>query len=758
MNRGIAGIIPAPKLVEPVGERFPIDGRTVVLAAPGGTGDLDCARRLARELGDMTRIGVPVVTGEPPRGTRAIRIATAVAGGWAGRAARSLGVTRGNPGREGYALTVRRDAVTVAGSDRAGTLYGAATLLELVERRNLGFWIPGVSIRDWPDFPVRGVHVYVPGKDLVPFFRRYMERFLLRHKFNTMILEVGGGARLDRHPEIAAGWARTVEEMYAHGERTWLTGESCPLGPGNRFQDSTHRGIGGGAYLEARELSVLCREARSMNIEVIPEVQSLSHVYYLACPHREIAEVKRAMFPDSYCPSDPRSYRLYFDVLDEYLAITGARAVHIGHDEWRAGGLCPRCRRKHTGDLFARDVIKIWRHLTERGRDLWMWGDHFVTRHNERGRSNGSASPAGGRGGRVWYDYPSTTGAREKVSRATRTRPITITHWSWSMGADTDRQLADAGFRIVYGNFDGRAMRKGWETRSVGTGILGAAVSSWCAMDEFEIGKMHVAAAAYAANLAWSRRCPPAGEIDRTVAGRLPDIASRLGARPLSTASSPSNRRLVPLDISRAGNAPLAGAGWDLSPLSGLEAMVGRVPVKIGRGGRACVAVRRPDDPGTRLPDAVSIPLGRAVQALVFWHVTSGPGGRTLHAGDSTHFPRESSDLVAVYEVGYADGLVLPVECRYAGNIAAWNAPASAALYHAPHHLLWRAPGDPGAAIVCGHEWRNPRADVVISNIRMKGCRRRAQERGAPTPAVILLALTAVGKPRLSDYREGPRD
>ena len=779
-------VMPEPKRIEPTGERFAIDGRTVVTAPAGRPADLTCARRLARSLADLTGIGVPVTIGEPPRGTRAIRVATVGAGGWAGRAARALGVTKDDPGREGYVLTVRRNAVTVIGSDSAGALYGASTLLELVGGRDLGCWIEGCRVRDWPDFPVRGVHVYIPGRDQIPYFRRYMERFLLRYKFNTMILEVGGGARLDRHPEIATGWARTVREMYAHGERIWRTGESCPLGPGNRFQDSTHRGIGGGAYIEASDLSALCREARAMNISVIPEVQSLSHVYYLACPHREIAEVGRALFPDSYCPSDPRSYRLYFDVLDEYLAITGARAVHIGHDEWRAGGLCPRCRRKHTGDLFARDVTRIWRHLAARGRDLWMWGDHFVTKHNELGRSHGgashaggrgkrglpTASHAGGRGGPVWYDYPSTLGARAKVSRATRSRPITITNWSWSMGVETDRQLADAGFRIVYGNFDGHAMRPGWEARSSAPGILGAAVSSWCAMDEFELGKMHVAAAAYAANLLWSRRCPPAGEIDKTVAGRLPDIASRLGVRPLPTESSPTDRRLVPLDLSRSANAPLSGPGWDLGPLSGRTESVGRVPVRIGKGRRACVAVRRPDDAKTRLPSAgasdagerlalpaaVSILMGRAVQGLVFWHATSGPGGRTVHAGDSTHFPRESSDLVAVYEVEFADALVLPVECRYAENIASWNAPVSSSLYWAPHHLVWRVPGGRDDTVICGHEWRNPRADVVIRAIRFKGCRRRAQEPGAPTPAVILLALTAVEKPRLSDYRAGTRD
>ena len=63
---------------------------------------------------------------------------------------------------EGYVLGIGRGAdgqarVVLAGVDTTGTFYAAQTLRQLVVPRRGRTWLPGVSIRDWPTMPLRGV-------------------------------------------------------------------------------------------------------------------------------------------------------------------------------------------------------------------------------------------------------------------------------------------------------------------------------------------------------------------------------------------------------------------------------------------------------------------------------------------------------------------------------------------------------------------------------------------------------------------------
>ena len=91
-----------------------------------------------------------------------------------------------------------------------------------------------------------------------------MRDLLLRFKFNGIVLEVGGGMRLESHPEISVGWKRTVAEWYAHGETMDKLGEGIPLGTARRFAASLHVGVGGGAYVEKDDVRALADLRRSL--------------------------------------------------------------------------------------------------------------------------------------------------------------------------------------------------------------------------------------------------------------------------------------------------------------------------------------------------------------------------------------------------------------------------------------------------------------------------------------------------------------
>ncbi|HYN03776.1 MAG TPA: hypothetical protein VE359_15110, partial [Vicinamibacteria bacterium] len=432
-------------------------------------------------------------------------------------------------------------------------------------------------------------------------------------------------------------------------------------------------------------------------------------------------------------PSNPESYRVYFDVLDEYLEVLRPKRVHIGHDEWRAGAFCPRCRGKDTGALFAEDVLKIHRHLREKGIETWMWGDHFVDGHNRFGKSWSE-------GGAVRYERPDTTSARDLVAAATS--DIHILNWSGEEGDATFQKL---GWPFVVGNFAG-SEEKDWRGRVARHGALGGEVSSWGAWEEFVLGKLQVPEAVFSSNLLWSVHDPNREEALEHVGHLLPGVRGMLAPKPPPSYGADPMRFEV-LDIVSAFNHPPKGDGWDLTGLRLGRHYADGLPFAIADpargGGLSAVRVaRRPGDTPTR----AELPIRGRWASLVFIQSASGEGRPTIHAGDQTHFPRESSELLGFYEIRYDDGLVAAHEIRYDETVGRWDAVLALPLYFARPLAAGTLP-DGRAAVLWASEWTNPRPDVPITSVTLVG---------APGPSnarPILFGVTAVEKPRVEDLR-----
>ena len=722
--------------------RIPVEDLVVVLPQRVSDEDAYPARLFAEVVADHHLMTVPVVRGRAPRGKVPVLIGRAGLK-YTSAAAGSLKVTKTNPGAEGYALSVSKKGVRVVGSDRRGALYGVQTLLELMESREGRVTLREAQVRDWPHVPMRYVHIFLPGKETIPLFKRYLRDFLLRYKFNGMILEVGAGMRFERRPEVSTAWARMNKELYALGDLVWSQNESPPLGPEKRFQDTTHRGVGLGSYLEKEEMRDLVRYARRLGLEVMPEIQSLAHAYYIAYAHRETAEIPEAPFPDAYCPSNPESYRILFDVMEEYLEVIEPARVHIGHDEWRAAGVCPRCRGKDTGKLFARDVIRIYRWLEARGIETWMWGDHFVSTHNLKGRQSRSKY--------VWYCFPDTQSAPELVAR--HCPNLKITNWSWSQGPHADEELASRGWQFMYGNFAGTRFPD-WAQRSAQSACLGGEVSSWCAIEEFELGRQHFVGATYSINMFWSKHWPSRERAMKMVAGVLPEVRQRMSPIDIPSAVVRA-RRFRPLRIASAANAGLKEGTWDLSGLVGGRMVSNGLPVRLPSGrGKAAVVVSRPGEKSPYPLTVEGIPVKGAYGSLVFLQVAARAGRRPVHAGDATFFPRDSADPLGAYEIIYENGQKDLAVIRYGENVGAWDEGLSATFYHARSILAGRLP-DGRPLVLWGLEWINPRPEVPIARVNMFGIRGRTRAGQPYIEGVypILLGITAVEKPRLEDYR-----
>ena len=90
-------------------------------------------------------------------------------------------------------LRVDRRAVLIAGSDDRGAFYGLQSFRQMVERGEQGLQIAVALVHNWPDKEFRGVKLYLPGRNNIPFFRRFVRDFMARYKLNTLM---GGNERL----------------------------------------------------------------------------------------------------------------------------------------------------------------------------------------------------------------------------------------------------------------------------------------------------------------------------------------------------------------------------------------------------------------------------------------------------------------------------------------------------------------------------------------------------------------------------------
>ncbi|MEO7145735.1 MAG: beta-N-acetylhexosaminidase, partial [Bryobacteraceae bacterium] len=365
-------IFPLPREIHARNNNFTIDDRVVVaLPMKASAHDAQLAEILVDDAIDRYHVAIHTIrTPRLPHGARMI-----VMGTWSNAlvaeycAAHHIAISANNPGAEGYVLDVSPEAVLIAGSDDRGAFHGLQSLRQLLHKDAGGLQVPGALVRDWPYQPFRAIRLYLPGRDNIPFFKRFLRDFMALYKYNTVVIETGGAMRLKRHPEINAGWLDLVNDLH-------YTERYNPHGPHGEYQDSSHQDTADGAILEQEEVADIVTYARKYFIDVIPEIPSLTHSYYLLARHRDLAEIPDEQWPGTYCPSNPKTYALLFDVLDEYIQVMKPRMIHIGHDEWFAPvGRCARCRGKNLGDLFATDVNKIHRYLAARGIKTTMYGD-----------------------------------------------------------------------------------------------------------------------------------------------------------------------------------------------------------------------------------------------------------------------------------------------------------------------------------------------------------------------------------------------
>lgn len=237
---------------------------------------------------------------------------------------------------EGYVLELTGKGVTIRSKSKAGLFYGCQTLEQLLEdSRDFRREIPAMKITDYPALSYRAVHFDTKHHlDRMEYYYRAVDK-LAKYKVNAIIWELEDKLRYVRRPEVGAPNAISKQEMAA-----------------------------------------FCRYANERNIDVSPLVQGLGHASFILKHHWELRENPASDW--EFCPSDPRTYDLQFDLYKDALeAMPYGKYLHVGGDEITAIGIDDRC--KATGkSAFELQMIwlkKVCKFATDHGRSPIFWDD-----------------------------------------------------------------------------------------------------------------------------------------------------------------------------------------------------------------------------------------------------------------------------------------------------------------------------------------------------------------------------------------------
>ena len=558
-------------------------------------------------------------------------------------------------GSEGYILSVTGKNVVVAGNTKNGALFGLESLRQIISAQDSKLIIPCMLVKDSPEYAFRGIKLYLPGRENIPFFKRFIKDFVAQYKFNKIILELNANMRLDRHPELNIGSVQFERHLsFSRLDR--------PPGVHKEYQNSSHQDNADGQILEKEEVADIVSYIRKFNIEVIPELPSLTHAYYLLFGHKDLAENLNQPYPDTYCPLKPGSYKIYFDVLDEYIDVIHPKIIHVGHDEWRMEkDLCELCKGKDYGELYAADLTKIHDYLAKKGITTAIWGDHLLESVTEK----------------EFQTWKSSTGYTYKIPGALRPeqvmklipKDIIIFNWFWSE-IKNDKQVSAFGFHQVYGNF--RPNIETWSDRAKIKGVMGGAPSSWAGTTSLNFGKDQIFDFLGTANLLWSKHYLSTDNLALTVEPMVPGIYTSFTGKFLP---SDAGSKIIPVDISSNFNSSLS---------EGIDSINGTLlngNLKSGKkvfnlisvpGNAKHGVVVTNQKNSTKSGIVQGIEINKDPNSIIFLHACARVGSNKKAYDIICNFP-ETSELLGWYEIVYEDGFIETIPIRYGVNILDWT-------------------------------------------------------------------------------------
>lgn len=256
---------------------------------------------------------------------------------------------------QGYRLQVDSDGAVIEANDRSGFLYGAITLRQWLSLHGWsrdGGSVPGVEIRDRPDFERRGY--------LLDISRNKVPHLTTLFRLVDLLAEL-------KYNELQLYMEHTF--AYPGHERVWAGAD--PLTPA-----------------EIQQLDGYCR---LRGLQLVPNQNSFGHFHRWLVhePYRRLAECPEGIEhpfsdepePFSLCPVDPDALALLRDLYGKLLPNFTSGRFHVGFDETfevGRGRSRTACETEGLAEVFLRFLEAVRRLAAEHGRRVLIWADMLL--------------------------------------------------------------------------------------------------------------------------------------------------------------------------------------------------------------------------------------------------------------------------------------------------------------------------------------------------------------------------------------------
>ena len=295
-----------------------------------------------------------------------------------------------------YELTIDK-SLSITG-DEEGVFYGVQTLIQLLPPHisNNLIQLPYVTIKDYPRFGYRGMHLDCGRHFMsVDFVKKYID-YLAYHKMNYfhwhLTEDQGWRIEIKKYPKLTSVGA-------------WRNGTIIGRHPGTGNDNKRS----GGFYTQ-EQVKEIVKYASDRYITVIPEIEMPGHggaaiAAYpsLSCFPQEPTknyfpkngkwagdstgkQVQQAwgVYSDVFCAGKEETFKFLQDVIDEVAPLFPGKYFHVGGDEcpksnWKR---CPNCQKslkdhnlKDEHELQSYFIQRMEKYINSKGKTMIGWDE-----------------------------------------------------------------------------------------------------------------------------------------------------------------------------------------------------------------------------------------------------------------------------------------------------------------------------------------------------------------------------------------------